>query len=116
MVYGYCLTAVLVLHVTFAINSVGHLFGRRRFATSDCSRNNMALGILALGEGWHNNHHRHPRSASHGLAWYEFDETYLFIRVLRWLGLVWDVKLASSESPKSYLTPSNLPTLRENSS
>lgn len=93
VVYGYCLTIVLVTHVTYGINSFGHLFGRRRFETPDASRNNAPLGILALGEGWHNNHHRHPRSARQGLAWWEFDETYLFLRVLKWLGLVWDVKL-----------------------
>ncbi len=97
VVYGYCLTAVLVLNVTFAVNSVAHLFGRRRFETNDGSRNNAALGILALGEGWHNNHHRVPNSARHGFAWYEFDETYLFIRVLARLGLVWNVKLPSTK-------------------
>ena len=97
LVYGYCLTAVLVLHVTFAINSVAHLFGRQRFGTGDGSRNNSPLGVLALGEGWHNNHHRAPHSARHGFAWYEFDETYLFIRVLARLGIVWDVKLPSPE-------------------
>lgn len=97
LIYGYCLTAVLVLHVTFAVNSVAHVFGRRRFATNDGSRNNAALGILALGEGWHNNHHRAPHSARHGFAWYEYDETYLFIRVLSRFGVVWDVKLPSAD-------------------
>jgi stearoyl-CoA desaturase (delta-9 desaturase) len=97
VVYGYCLTIVLVTHVTYGINSFGHLFGRRRFETNDGSRNNAPLGILALGEGWHNNHHRHPRSARHGLAWWEYDETYLFIRLLSRLRLVWDVKLPPRE-------------------
>ncbi|AMV26964.1 Fatty acid desaturase [Gemmata sp. SH-PL17] len=101
LVYGYCLTTVLVLHVTFAINSVAHLFGRQRFGTGDGSRNNAPLGILALGEGWHNNHHRAPHSARHGFAWYEFDETYVFIRVLARLGVVWDVKLPPPEILKS---------------
>ena len=97
LVYGYCLTAVLVLHVTFGINSEGHLFVRQRFATGDGSRNNAPLGVLALGEGWHNNHHRAPHSARHGFAWYEYDETYLFIRMLAWFGVVWDVKLPAPE-------------------
>ena len=96
VIYGYCLTVVFVLHVTFAVNSVAHLFGRKRFDTGDSSRNNAALGILALGEGWHNNHHRAPHSARHGFAWYEYDETYLFIRVLAWFGLVWAVKLPTA--------------------
>jgi len=101
LIYGYCLTAVLVLHVTFAINSVGHLFGRRRFETADGSRNNALLGILALGEGWHNNHHRDPRSARHGFAWYEYDETYVLICILKWCRLVWDVKLPHLASLRS---------------
>jgi stearoyl-CoA desaturase (delta-9 desaturase) len=100
VVYGYCLTVVLVAHVTFGINSFGHRFGRRRFETPDDSRNNAPLGVLALGEGWHNNHHHHPRSARHGLAWWEHDETYLFIRLLAWLRLARDVKLPPPEVPQ----------------
>lgn len=105
VIYGYCLTTVLVLHVTFAVNSVAHVFGRRRFATGDGSRNNAALGVLALGEGWHNNHHRAPHSARHGFAWYEYDETYLFIRVLSWCGIVWDVKLPPAELTQPLASP-----------
>ena len=78
--------------ITFAVNSVGHLFGSQRFDTGDGSRNNWLIGLLALGEGWHNNHHRAPTSARHGFAWYELDLSYLFIRTLERLGLVWDVK------------------------
>jgi stearoyl-CoA desaturase (delta-9 desaturase) len=96
-VLGYCLAVVFVFHVTFAINSVAHTFGPRRFATADASRNNAVLGVLALGEGWHNNHHRAPHSARHGFAWYELDVSYQLIRVLAWLGLVWDVKLPPPE-------------------
>ena len=105
LIYGYCLTAVLVLHVTFAVNSVAHVFGRRRFDTNDGSRNNAALGILALGEGWHNNHHRAPHSARHGFAWYEYDETYLFIRVLSRFGVVWDVKVPPAELTRPLASP-----------
>lgn len=92
-VVAYCGAVVVTLHVTFSINSVAHLFGRRRFETSEASRNNAVLGVLALGEGWHNNHHRAPYSARHGFAWYELDLTYVFIRLLAWARLVWDVKL-----------------------
>jgi stearoyl-CoA desaturase (delta-9 desaturase) len=92
VVYGYCLGAVLVFQVTFAVNSFGHRFGPQRYATGDGSRNNLALGVLALGDGWHNNHHRAPTSARHGFAWYEFDQSYLVIRLLRRVGLAWDVR------------------------
>jgi stearoyl-CoA desaturase (delta-9 desaturase) len=78
--------------VTFAVNSIGHRFGPQRFATGDGSRNNLVLGVLALGDGWHNNHHRAPGSARHGFAWYEVDQSYLAIRLLRWVGLAWDVR------------------------
>jgi stearoyl-CoA desaturase (delta-9 desaturase) len=92
LVYGYCVPVVLVFQLTFAVNSIGHRWGRRRFATGDGSRNNLVLGYLAQGDGWHNNHHRAPASARHGLAWYEYDVTYRAIRILRWLGLAWDVR------------------------
>jgi stearoyl-CoA desaturase (delta-9 desaturase) len=99
VVYGYCVTIVIAFQVTFAINSVGHLWGYRRFETGEASRNNWVLGLFALGEGWHNNHHRVPYSARHGLAWYEFDASYLLIRMLAVVGLVWNVK----QPPKGLL-------------
>jgi stearoyl-CoA desaturase (delta-9 desaturase) len=92
LVYVYCAAVVVVFQVTFAVNSVGHLLGPRRFATGDGSRNNPVLGYLAMGDGWHNNHHRYPWSARHGLAWYELDVCYRFIRVLAAVGLAWDLK------------------------
>ncbi len=93
LVYGYCLSVVLSFQITFAINSFGHLFGSQRFDTGEGSRNNFVLGVLAMGEGWHNNHHRAPSSARHGFAWYEFDLTYQVIRLLALVGLAWDIKL-----------------------
>jgi len=92
VIYSYCFTVAAAFQITFAVNSVGHLFGSQRFDTGDGSRNNWLIGVLALGEGWHNNHHRAPSSARHGLAWYEIDLSYLCIRVMALLGLVWDVK------------------------
>lgn len=92
LVYGYCLAIVFVFQVTFAVNSIGHLFGPQRFDTGEGSRNNFVLGILAMGDGWHNNHHRAPSSARHGFAWYEFDVSYQVIRFLRLVGIVWGVK------------------------
>jgi stearoyl-CoA desaturase (delta-9 desaturase) len=92
LVYGFCLSVVFVFQVTFAVNSFGHLFGPQRFDTGEGSRNNLILGYLAMGDGWHNNHHRAPSSARHGFAWYELDMSYQFIRLLALLRLVWDVK------------------------
>jgi stearoyl-CoA desaturase (delta-9 desaturase) len=92
LIYGYCLSVVLVFQVTFAVNSIGHRWGPQRFDTGEGSRNNAVLGYLAMGDGWHNNHHRAPYSARHGFAWYELDMTYAFIRLMAAFGLVWDLK------------------------
>lgn len=105
VIYGYCLSVVLIFEVTFAVNSIGHLWGRQRFATGEGSRNNAVLGYLAMGDGWHNNHHRAPYSARHGFAWYEFDMSYQFIRLLALLGLAWDVK----QPPPELLAGTELP-------
>jgi stearoyl-CoA desaturase (delta-9 desaturase) len=97
VVIGYCLAVGIVFQVTFLVNSVGHLFGSRRFAVADHSRNNIVVGYLAMGEGWHNNHHRVPYSARCGFAWYELDTAYLVIRLLARAGLVWGVRLPPPE-------------------
>jgi stearoyl-CoA desaturase (delta-9 desaturase) len=97
LLWGYALGVVVIFQVTFAVNSIGHLWGGRRFATREGSRNNPVLGVLAMGDGWHNNHHRSPRSARHGLAWYELDMSYTTIRVFRALGLVWAVRQPPAE-------------------
>lgn len=98
VVYGYCLGVALIFQVTFAVNSLGHLFGPQRFATGDGSRNNWVLGILAMGDGWHNNHHRAPSSARHGFAWYEVDQSYMMIKLMRSVGLAWEVRQPSAEA------------------
>jgi stearoyl-CoA desaturase (delta-9 desaturase) len=77
------------------VNSVTHLWGKRRFSTSDDSRNNIWVALLTGGEGWHNNHRAHPVSARHGLAWYEIDVNYYSILLLQKLGLARHVKTAS---------------------
>jgi stearoyl-CoA desaturase (delta-9 desaturase) len=79
-------------HATFAINTVNHLFGSRRFETLDESRNNVLTAIFAAGEGWHNNHHRYQRAARNGFYWWEFDPTWYTIRTMAALGLAWDVQ------------------------
>jgi stearoyl-CoA desaturase (delta-9 desaturase) len=83
--------------VTFAVNSICHTFGRRSFPTNDESRNNWLLGLLAFGEGWHNNHHAFPFSARHGLRWFELDFTWWTIKVLAWLKIARDVKLPTPQ-------------------
>jgi stearoyl-CoA desaturase (delta-9 desaturase) len=92
---------VVLFHVTVTINSFAHRFGRRRFATRDDSRNNWFLALLTFGEGWHNNHHAHPNSARHGLAWYEVDMTWMQIRFLQMIGLATMVKVATVDSESS---------------
>jgi stearoyl-CoA desaturase (Delta-9 desaturase) len=91
-VWGYLLSTVMVWHGSFSINSLTHLVGKRRYATSDDSRNSWALAILTTGEGWHNNHHHYPGSTSQGFFWWEIDITYYALRGLALLGLVWDLR------------------------
>jgi stearoyl-CoA desaturase (delta-9 desaturase) len=95
LVWGVFLRTVLVWHITWSVNSVTHLWGYQRYATGDSSRNNMLIGFISNGEGWHNNHHADPRSARHGHAWWEFDVTWLTIRLLAALGLARDVAVPS---------------------
>jgi stearoyl-CoA desaturase (Delta-9 desaturase) len=92
LVWGYFVSTVLVWHGSFTINSLSHLFGKRRYATSDDSRNNWLLAILTTGEGWHNNHHHYQSSARQGFRWWEVDLTYYVIKLFALVGLVWDVR------------------------
>ncbi|MCO6435501.1 MAG: fatty acid desaturase [Phycisphaerae bacterium] len=80
-------------HVTWSINSVCHLWGSRPFDRGDQSRNNFLFGVLAFGEGWHNNHHSFPYSARHGLKWWQLDMSYLTIRAMELLGLARAVRV-----------------------
>jgi stearoyl-CoA desaturase (delta-9 desaturase) len=92
LVWGFALSTVAVWHATFAVNSLAHTLGSRRFATRDDSRNNLALALLTFGEGWHNNHHRYPAAARAGLRWWEIDLTYYVLRALAAVGLVWELR------------------------
>jgi stearoyl-CoA desaturase (delta-9 desaturase) len=92
LVWGFCLPTVTLAHATFAINTVNHLFGSRRFDTIDESRNNVVTALFAVGEGWHNNHHRYQRAARNGFYWWEFDPTWYTIRLMQMVGLAWDVQ------------------------
>lgn len=91
IVWGVFVRTIAVWHITWATNSLAHVWGYRNFETPDDSRNSIILSLLSNGEGWHNNHHARPRSAVHGLHWWELDATFAVIRMLEWLGLAWNV-------------------------
>ena len=91
-VWGFCLSTLLLYHTTFTINSLAHIFGYRRFNTADTSRNNWFLALITLGEGWHNNHHYYPASERQGFYWWEIDITHYILKLLSWLGIVWDLR------------------------
>jgi fatty-acid desaturase len=93
LVWGVFVRTVATWHITWSINSVTHLWGYRNYETRDSSRNNVIIGLLANGEGWHNNHHAYPSSARHGHKWREIDVAWLTIRVLMAIGLASDVVL-----------------------
>jgi stearoyl-CoA desaturase (delta-9 desaturase) len=91
-IWGFCVSTTLLYHGTFFINSLAHLVGKRRFNTTDESRNSFILALITLGEGWHNNHHRYPGSERQGFYWWEIDITHYILKVLSWFGLVWDLR------------------------
>ena len=88
---GFFLSTALLYHGTFVINSLTHMFGRRRYVTKDTSRNSLLLALITLGEGWHNNHHYYQRSTNQGFFWWELDVTFYVLRVLSWLRIVHDI-------------------------
>jgi stearoyl-CoA desaturase (delta-9 desaturase) len=91
-VWGFCISTVATWHATFAINSLTHLIGKRRYETTDDSRNNFVLALLTLGEGWHNNHHYYKSSVRQGFYWWEVDISYYVLKALSAVGIVWDLK------------------------
>jgi stearoyl-CoA desaturase (delta-9 desaturase) len=96
--WGGLVRIFMVHHVTWSINSVCHLWGSRPFRSHDESRNNAVFGVLAMGEGWHNNHHAFPTPARHGLRWWQFDLSYYVIRLMELVGLAWRVKVPAAEA------------------
>ncbi len=97
LLWGGLVRLFVCHHVTWSINSACHLWGARTYKSHDHSRNNMLFGVLALGEGWHNNHHAFPASARHGLEWWQLDLTWLTIKAMEKVGLAWDIKLPKAE-------------------
>lgn len=107
LVWGFVVSTVALYHATFSVNSLAHVWGKRRYQTRDHSRNNFIIALFTLGEGWHNNHHHYPGAAKQGFYWWELDFTYYGLRILAALGLIWNLRkvpLAIRES-KKYLKP-----------
>jgi stearoyl-CoA desaturase (Delta-9 desaturase) len=92
LIVGFFWSTVCVYHATFSINSLAHVSGSKRYVTGDDSRNNWLLAIVTMGEGWHNNHHAYQSSVRQGFKWWEYDLTYYILKMLSWLGIVWDLK------------------------
>jgi stearoyl-CoA desaturase (delta-9 desaturase) len=92
LLWGFFVSTAVLWHVTFSINSLAHVFGRRRYETHDGSRNGMVLALLTFGEGWHNNHHFWPSTANQGWFWWEIDVSYAVLRGLAVLGVVRDLR------------------------
>jgi stearoyl-CoA desaturase (delta-9 desaturase) len=91
--WGGLVRVFMVHHVTWSVNSICHFWGSRDHQTGDESRNNFLMGILGLGEGWHNNHHYYPGSERQGFYWWEIDISHYILKVLSWFGLVWDLRV-----------------------
>jgi stearoyl-CoA desaturase (delta-9 desaturase) len=91
LVWAFAVSTSLLWHGTFSINSFSHWWGRRRYKTDDDSKNSLALALITMGEGWHNNHHYYPRSASQGFFWWEIDITFYVLRAFSAVGLIWDL-------------------------
>jgi stearoyl-CoA desaturase (delta-9 desaturase) len=106
LVWGFFISTIAVYHGTYTINSLSHVFGRQRYRTGDASRNNLWLAIITLGEGWHNNHHHYPGSVRQGFYWWEFDATFYMLKLMAFLGLIWDLKTVPAAvregGPKRY--------------
>jgi len=102
LVVGFFLSTVLTYHGTFFINSLTHLFGRRRYVTTDTSRNSLILALVTLGEGWHNNHHYYQSTANQGFFWWEIDISYYVLRLLSLFGLTHDLR-----TPPKHVLESN---------
>jgi stearoyl-CoA desaturase (delta-9 desaturase) len=108
LVWGFFISTVLCSHATYTINSLSHVFGNQRYRTGDTSRNNWLLAILTLGEGWHNNHHHYPNATRQGFYWWEYDITFYILKLMSWLGIIWELKpvpadIRSSKARRAHL-------------
>ncbi len=110
LLWGGLVRIFLTHHITWSVNSICHTFGARDYQTRDASRNNFIVGLLAFGEGWHNNHHAFPRSAFHGLRWWQIDISAYLIRALEALGLVWNVYRVKESDLRKRVIPATATT------
>jgi stearoyl-CoA desaturase (Delta-9 desaturase) len=99
-VWGYLFTIICLYQASYCVNSLAHVYGSRRFETTDHSRNNFWLAIITLGEGWHNNHHHCKSSCRQGYKWYEIDMTFYLLTALSWVGIVKDIRPFRAENTK----------------
>jgi stearoyl-CoA desaturase (delta-9 desaturase) len=114
VLWGIFLRIVFSWHATWLVNSAAHVWGSRRFATRDDSRNLWWVALVAFGEGWHNNHHTYPRSAKHGLTWKEIDLNWMQIWTLEKLGLAKNIRLTEFKpAEKLAQSPGDLETMEE---
>jgi stearoyl-CoA desaturase (delta-9 desaturase) len=102
LVWGLLVSTTLLWHGTFTINSLAHMIGRRRYRTTDNSKNSLVLALITMGEGWHNNHHYYQRATNQGFFWWEVDATYYVLRLLAVFGIVWDL-----HSPPAHVLDAN---------
>jgi stearoyl-CoA desaturase (Delta-9 desaturase) len=117
LMWGGFLPIVAMWHATFCVNSLAHVWGSRRYPTTDTSRNNLFLALITFGEGWHNNHHHYQSSARNGFFWWEIDVIWYVLKVLSWVGVVWDLRvpppwvLAGADGPpkKTAVVPAVVP-------
>lgn len=105
LVWGFVISTVVLYHATFSVNSLAHVWGKRRYQTRDHSRNNFLIALLTLGEGWHNNHHHYPGAAKQGFYWWEIDFTYYGLRILAALGLIWNLRTVPTDIRESKKYP-----------
>ena len=103
LIWGFFISTVVLAHGTFTINSLAHVFGRRRYETNDDSRNSFTLAMVTLGEGWHNNHHHFPAAARNGFFWWEIDITYYTLKLLEACGIIWDLRQVPPELLEEHL-------------
>ena len=102
VVWGFFISTIAVMHTTFSINSLAHLFGTRRYKTKDHSRNNFWLAIFSLGEGWHNNHHHFSSSARQGFFWWEIDITYYILKLMSFVGIIHSLCVVPKEIKEDF--------------
>lgn len=102
VVWAGIVPTVLLWHATFSLNSLGHLFGKRRYLTADTSRNSFLLALLTCGEGWRNNHHSSQVTANQGWFWWEWDPTFYALKFGSWLGVVRDLRVVRPEVKFSF--------------